>query len=331
MQRLELLKQWLSNTLNQNELVLEPASSDASFRQYFRVTIHNKSYIVMDAPPQQEDVGPFIKITQLFQQAGIHVPQIYAKDIENGFLLLGDLGVEDYLSALNSESAERLYGDAISTLLALQTRCSNNERLPVYDRTMLKKEMMLFSEWYLGHHLGLELTDDEKNVLQQGFSILEASALAQPQLCVHRDYHSRNLMVCAENNPGVLDYQDAVMGPISYDLVSLLKDCYIDWPEVQRYHWVNQYYQKASVAGLLGCDEPQFIEWFDLMGMQRHLKAVGIFARLNYRDGKPNYLNDIPRTLNYLLEMSEKYPQLSDLATFFKPQVTHAHISDVVS
>lgn len=331
MQRLELLKQWLSNTLNQHDLLLEPASSDASFRQYFRVTSRNKSYIVMDAPPPQEDVGPFIKITQLFQQADINVPQLYAEDVENGFLLLGDLGAQDYLSALNGESAERLYGDAISALLTLQARCSNDERLPAYDRAMLQKEMMLFSEWYLGRHLGLELTHSEETVLQQGFSFLETNALVQPQVCVHRDYHSRNLMVCAENNPGVLDYQDAVVGPISYDLVSLLKDCYIDWPEAQRHHWVNQYYQKASSAGLLECDESQFIEWFDLMGMQRHLKAVGIFARLNYRDGKSSYLNDIPRTLNYLLEMAEKYPQFSDIAKFFKPQVTPAHIADVVS
>ena len=331
MQRLELLKQWLGNTLNQSELLLEPASSDASFRQYFRVTSRNKSYIVMDAPPSQEDVGSFIKITHLFQRAGINVPKLYAEDVENGFLLLGDLGLQDYLSALNSESVERLYGDAISALLTLQTHCCNDEHLPAYDRAMLQKEMMLFSEWYLGRHLGLELTHSEQTVLQQVFLLLETNALTQPQLCVHRDYHSRNLMVCAKNNPGVLDYQDAVVGPISYDLVSLLKDCYIDWPEVQRYHWVSQYYQQASSAGLLECDESQFIEWFDLMGMQRHLKAAGIFARLNYRDGKSGYLNDIPRTLNYLLEMAKKYPQFSEMAKFFKPQVPLAHIADVVS
>ncbi len=331
MQRLELLKQWLSNTLSQSELLLEPASSDASFRQYFRVTSRNKSYIVMDAPPSQEDVGPFVKITHLFQQAGINVPKLYAEDVENGFLLLGDLGRQEYLSALNSESVEGLYGDAISALLTLQTRCFNDDNLPIYDRAMLQKEMMLFSEWYLGRHLGLELTRGEQTVLQQSFSLLETNALAQPQVCVHRDYHSRNLMVCTENNPGVLDYQDAVVGPISYDLVSLLKDCYIGWPEAQRYHWVNQYYQQASSAGVLECDESQFIEWFDLMGMQRHLKAVGIFARLNYRDGKSSYLNDIPRTLNYLLEMAKKYPQFSDMVKFFKPQVTPAHSADVVS
>lgn len=331
MQRLELLKQWLHNTLNQHDLLLEPASSDASFRQYFRVTSRNKSYIVMDAPPSQEDVGPFIKITHLFQQAGIHVPKLHAEDVSNGFLLLDDLGMQDYLSALNGESAEKLYGDAISALLTLQAHCSNGERLPVYDRAMLHKEMMLFSEWYLGRHLGLELTCSEQAVLQQGFSLLETNALAQPQVCVHRDYHSRNLMVCTENNPGVLDYQDAVVGPISYDLVSLLKDCYIDWPDAQRYHWLNQYYQQAFSASLLECDESQFIEWFDLMGMQRHLKAVGIFARLNYRDGKSGYLNDIPRTLNYLSEMAEKYPQFADMAKFFSPQSPRDHIADVMN
>ncbi|MCF6218538.1 MAG: phosphotransferase [Gammaproteobacteria bacterium] len=318
MQRFERLNHWLKKSLNESKLILEPVSGDASFRRYFRITASGQSYIVMDAPPSHEEITPFIRITRLFEQAGLNVPQLYAEDIENGFLLLGDLGREDYLSALNDQSANRLYDDAISTLLTLQSACRKDKTLPDYGEQMLQSEMMLFSEWFLGQHLKVELSCSEHDVLQQSFSTLISSALAQPKVCVHRDYHSRNLMVCATHNPGVIDYQDAVMGPISYDLVSLLRDCYIGWPDTQIYSWVHQYYQRAFAAGLLTCDEPQFVKWFDLMGMQRHLKAIGIFARLNYRDGKPNYLDDIPRTFNYLLKMTEKYPQFSEMASVLK-------------
>ncbi len=327
MQRFEQLKQWLKKSLNENDLVLEPVSGDASFRRYFRVTASGQSYVVMDAPPSHEEITPFIRVTRLLERAGINVPQLYAQDIGNGFLLLGDLGREDYLSALNEQSANALYGDAISALLTLQSACSKDKTLPVYDEEMLQSEMMLFYEWFLGQHLKVALSGTEYDVLQQSFALLITNAMAQPQVCVHRDYHSRNLMVCGESSPGVLDYQDAVMGPVSYDLVSLLRDCYIDWPEAQTYGWVNQYYQRAFAAGLLLCDEPQFIEWFDLMGMQRHLKAIGIFARLNYRDGKPNYLEDIPRTFNYLLKMAEKYPQFSEMASVLKSRSVNSHVS----
>ncbi len=328
MQRFEQLNQWLKKSLNENELILEPVAGDASYRRYFRVTASGQRYIVMDAPPSHEEITPFIKITRLFERGGIHVPQLYAEDVENGFLLLGDLGREDYLSALNDQSVNRLYGDAIATLLTLQSACSKDKSLPGYDEQMLQNEMMIFSEWFLAQHLKVELSGSEQDVLQQSFSILKSSALAQPKVCVHRDYHSRNLMVCATNNPGVIDYQDAVIGPISYDLVSLLRDCYIDWPDAQVYGWVNQYYQRAFAAGLLVCDEPQFVKWFDLMGMQRHLKAIGIFARLNYRDGKPNYLRDIPRTFNYLLKMAEKYPPFSEMSNVLKVCSRNSRFAD---
>ena len=318
MQREELLNKWLGEVLEDNDFVIQPASSDASFRRYFRVTQHGDSYIVMDAPPDHEDVRPFIKVDQHFSQAGMNVPTIFAQNIEHGFLLLGDLGSTDYLSALNEESANALYQDAIAALLTLQKNCVNAEAFPPYNSELLQREMMLFVEWFLQKHLALDLTDEQQQIIRHGFAVLEESALQQPQVVVHRDYHSRNLMVCEQQNPGVLDFQDAVVGPVSYDLVSLLKDCYISWPEERVYGWLRHYFEMAYQRGLLQCDERQFIEWFDLMGMQRHLKAIGIFARLNYRDGKPGYLKDIPRTLNYVMQVAQKYPQLADMAKLLK-------------
>ncbi len=311
-QRERLMLGWLEKVLGTSQFGIAPASSDASFRRYFRVTLADKSYIVMDAPPSHEDVRPFIKVTKLFSASGIHVPGLHGEDQENGFLLLDDLGSCDYLSELNNNSVTQLYDDAIETLLTLQHHCVGDQ-LPPYDEELLQREMGLFTEWYLQRHLQLQLSEEELLVLRNSYSLLIENALAQPKVCVHRDYHSRNLMVCDNHNPGVLDYQDAVHGPITYDLVSLLRDCYIRWPISHVYTWVREYHQKAHRRGLLECDERQFIEWFDLMGMQRHLKAVGIFARLYHRDNKPGYLDDIPRTLGYIQEVVDKYPCFSAL------------------
>ncbi len=318
MPRFELLKQWLEQVLQSNNFKIEIASSDASFRQYYRVTQSDKTYIVMDAPPSREDVKPFIRVTNLLEQTGINVPTLYAEDIVNGFLLLGDLGSQDYLQALNNNSADHLYADAIDTIVTLQLNICSNVDLPLYDRKLLMQEMALFQEWFLEQHLAINLSAEDKESLQQAFSLLANSALSQPQAFVHRDYHSRNLMVCSNNNPGVIDYQDAVWGPVSYDLVSLLRDCYIQWPEATLYRWLNNYYQQAHDKGLLECEEQRFIEWFDLMGMQRHLKAIGIFSRLNHRDNKPEYMKDIPRTLGYILSILRKYPQFLPLSRLFE-------------
>lgn len=319
-QRLEQLNHWLQQKLGLGEYQIAPASADASFRRYFRVTIDGVSRIAMDAPPQKEDSRPFVKVGTALHQAGLHVPQILQQDLEQGFLLLSDLGSQPYLDALNAQSVERLYGDALGALAAMQA-CVATDELPPYDEALLQREMALFPEWFLTTHLGLTLSKAEQQLLADTFALLAKSALEQPRVFVHRDYHSRNLMVCS-HNPGILDFQDAVCGPVTYDLVSLLRDCYIAWPREQVEAWVQGYHDIALDHGIIR--EPmreQFLRWFDLMGVQRHLKAIGIFARLNHRDGKPGYLNDIPRTLDYVEEVSARYPELAGFAAFIKERV----------
>jgi len=262
----------------------------------------------MDAPPEQEDCHPFIHVSSLMAGIGLHVPVVLRQDLQQGFLLLTDLGDRVYLSELNTDTVERLYGDALQALLRLQSHGAAD--LPPYDRGLLMNEMELFRQWYLERHLGLQLSEDENATIDAAFTYLADQALQQPRVIVHRDYHSRNLMVSSPN-PGILDFQDAVIGPITYDLVSLLRDCYIAWPRTQVVNWVSQYYRQAQVEGLLeNVSEAQFLNWFDLMGIQRHLKASGIFARLNYRDGKSGYLKDIPRTLGYVIDVGKDYPAL---------------------
>lgn len=308
--RLQQLEQWLS-VLGYDGYQIAPASADASFRRYFRVRYSGESFIVMDAPPEQEDTRPFIRVAELMAEAGLHVPPIRARDIEQGFLLLGDLGDRLYLSVLDAGSVDELYGDALAALLQLQQH-TVPDWLPAYDAPLLMREMALFSDWYLQRHLGLELNATQQDTLRHSFEHLAAVALEQPRVIVHRDYHSRNLMLC-EPNPGVIDFQDAVCGPLTYDLVSLLRDCYIAWPREQVEQWVAAYHQQLRDARLLDAaiDFQTFLRWFDLMGIQRHLKASGIFARLNYRDNKPGYLADIPRTLGYVFEVAADYPELA--------------------
>ena len=323
-ERLERLKHWLENELNFSEYTLNPASADASFRRYFRVAREGESWIVMDAPPHREDSRPFITIAKLFLDAGLNVPEVIDVDLEQGYLLLSDLGSEPYLAALDDSSVDRLYGDALGALVAIQTCRPAQGSLPDYDRNLLLAEQELFREWLLGKHLGITLTAAQSAMCDNVFERLADNALEQPQVCVHRDYHSRNLMVTTRNNPGILDFQDAVTGAVTYDLVSLLRDCYIAWPRERVEDWALGYQELALQSGILREtheDPAQFLRWFDLMGVQRHLKAAGIFARLNHRDGKPGYLADIPRTLGYVTEVAGRYGELAAFGEFVQQAV----------
>ena len=315
--RMQQLRNWLSARLGPVSFELAPASADASFRRYFRVRFKDISHIVMDAPPDKEDCQPFINVAKVFSDLGLNVPAILAADLGRGSLLLTDLGDRQYLDVLNLENADELYGAAFQSLLALQSVGRRQGILPNYNEALLLREMALFRDWYVEKSLGIKLDAVQHNMLEHVFSLLVMSALEQPQVWVHRDYHSRNLMVVEGHNPGILDFQDAVVGPICYDPVSLLRDCYICWPDVLVDGWVKEYYTLAKAQGLLANVPPmKFQRWFDWMGMQRHLKAIGIFSRLAIRDGKPGYLPDIPRTMNYLLKSSSRYPEFRALHTF---------------
>ena len=324
-ERVALLQNWLGRELGLTDFTLEPASGDASFRRYFRLTLPDgTTRIAMDAPPEQEDCRPFVALARAFEAIGLHVPHIYSEDLEQGFLLLSDLGSCLYLDALDDETVGRLYGDALGALAVIQA-CGPREGLPPYDRALLMQEMELFREWLVREQLGLALQEEERLMLDRTFELLIASALEQPRVCVHRDYHSRNLLVTSSPNPGILDFQDAVVGPVTYDLVSLLRDCYIRWPREQVAQWAMNYYLLALQSGVLRVEhEEQFLRWFDLMGVQRHLKAAGIFARLNRRDGKPGYLKDIPRTLGYIVELAPDYTELAELGSFIEQRVLPA-------
>ncbi len=322
-ERFELLQDWLRAGLGWREFTIAPASSDASFRRYFRVGRGGQSHIVMDAPPGKEDCGPFIAIAHAMGELGLNVPRVIEADRARGFLLLTDLGSTQYLPALNEDSVERLYGDALRSLVLLQAAPLAGAALPEYDRALLLREMSLFPEWFLRRHLGLSLDERWQAALDQACAYLVNAALAQPRVWVHRDYHSRNLMVTAPRNPGVLDFQDAVLGPCTYDLVSLLRDCYIRWPRERVLAWARAYLTRVQAAGLLReLEAAQFIEWFELMGVQRHFKAIGIFARLNHRDGKPGYLADIPRTYAYVLEVLPRHAPLRPLQALLEEQVS---------
>ena len=314
--RLVQLADWLSGLITPATLVdsLRPASADASFRRYFRVdTQSGQSLIVMDAPPPQEDVRPFVKVAELFGATGVSVPTILAQDTERGFLLLSDLGSTTYLKQLNPDTAHKLYLDAIDALIQLQVQ-SRAGVLPVYDRELLHRELMLFPDWYVTRHLKATLSDAQNADLNRVFDMLLANNLAQAQVYVHRDYHSRNLMVMDKGNPGILDFQDAVYGPITYDLVSLLRDAYIQWDEELVLDWTIRYWERARKAGLpVSHDVDAFYRDFEFMGLQRHLKVLGIFARLYHRDGKDGYLNDIPLVMDYTRKTAYRYKEFAPL------------------
>jgi N-acetylmuramate 1-kinase len=283
------------------------ASADASFRRYFRVRGDGASYVVMDAPPTHEDCRPFLHVAQLFDAAGAHVPRIYAQDLAHGYLLLEDLGDRTYLPELAPANAGALYGEAFDALINIQL-ASKPGQLPPYDAQRLGSEMMLFTQWYLDKHLGKPATDAQLNTLKSAFDAIIKVNLAEPCVYVHRDFHSRNLMVTAQQSPGIIDFQDAVYGPLTYDLVSLLRDAYIEWPEAQQIDWAIRYWEKARAAGLpVAHDFGDFWRDFELMGLQRHLKVLGIFARLYHRDGKAGYLNDIPLVSRYTRAVLERY------------------------
>lgn len=329
--RLERLEQWLGSVLGFHDFDVVPASVDASFRRYFRVSHGDRTWVAMDAPPDKEDVGPYIEVAGMLAAAGVNAPRVLECNLADGYLLLTDLGSTTYLTELaRGNRVQELYADAISALVAIQANGRGHAPgLPPYDDALLRREMALFPEWFLGRHLQLPLVADEVRMLSDVFDRLSREALAQPRVFVHRDYHSRNLMVCDLDrhgpNPGILDFQDAVFGPVSYDLVSLLRDCYVAWPGPMVVGWVDEFRRQAAAVDLdVGRNEAQFLRWFDLMGVQRHLKAIGIFARLYHRDGKPGYLRDIPRTLNYVFEVSSAYPELGSLGAFIEQRVLPA-------
>ena len=312
-ERLISLRCWLERELGATGFTLEPASGDASFRRYFRVIHHGRSHIAMDAPPGREDIAPFLHVAGLLGALGLHVPEVLAGDEQRGFVLLEDLGSRTYLDALaDGADAGSLYADALAALVQMQSLAADaTGGLPAYDRSLLMREMCLFSDWLCGRHLGMTLGDAGATELEASFAFLADAALGQPRVFVHRDYHSRNLMVCAHRNPGILDFQDAVQGPVTYDLVSLLRDCYVAWPAERVRAWALDYRRQAGSRGIpVGLDEAEYLRWFDLMGVQRHLKAAGIFARLSHRDGKAGYLADVPRTLGYIVEVGPGYPEL---------------------
>lgn len=321
--RLDALNAWLERVLPVPIRSIAPATSDASFRRYFRVTLRGdvalpagggsaRTLIAMDAPPEQEDCKPYIEVARLLAAAGVHVPAIHAQDLSAGFLLLSDLGTRTYRDALDDASAPALYRDAGTALIAWQ--CVSRESvLPLYDEAMLARELALFPDWYVARHLGVALTSSQHATLDAAFRQILDRALAQPRVYVHRDFHSRNLMV-SQPNPGVLDFQGAVYGPISYDLVSLLRDAYIDWSEEQELDWAVRYWERAREAHLPVADDfADFWRDFEWMGVQRHLKIAGIFARLAHRDGKHGYLADLPRVLRYLRRACDRYRALGPL------------------
>lgn len=313
MTRTASLDQWLAHQFAPGTYQYSPASEDASFRRYFRVVIADgRSLIVMDAPPEHEDCRPFVHVARLFAEAGVQVPAILAEDLDNGFLLLSDLGTSTYLQALNDRSAPALYDAATTALVRIQS-ISRAGVLPEYDRALLLRELRLFPDWYLARHLGLTLSAYQQQTLDDAFEAILANNLAQPRVFVHRDYHSRNLMVM-QGGPGILDFQDAVLGPITYDLVSLFKDAYVSWDEQRVLDWTIRYWEKARTAGLhVAADFAGFYRDFEWMGVQRHVKVLGIFARLFHRDGKSGYLNDMPLVMRYLRAACERYAELHPL------------------
>ncbi len=322
--RLALLHDWLTSELGWRPDRVEPASSDASFRRYFRAFRDGATFIVMDAPPQKEDVRPYLKVTRLLEAVGVHVPHVQAADVARGLVLLEDLGSTHYLQRLTAgEDPDKLYGAALASLMAIQTRGREAAReLPPYDRAALMREMALMPDWFCHRHLELELTSAEQAIIEATFEFLIREALAQPTVFVHRDFHSRNLMVLPERSPGIIDFQDALCGPIGYDLVSLLKDCYISWPRDRVVRWVGEYrLLLRSQGGEAGESDAQFLRWFDLVGVQRHIKVLGIFARLWYRDGKAGYLRDLPLTLEYVRDTCDRYAELGGFAGLLRERV----------
>ena len=320
--RLQAMREFCARTLSDDSIAIEPASVDASFRSYWRVTSPAKggSFIAMNAPPGKEALGPWLDVARRLRTAGLNAPQVYADDPHEGFVLMSDLGSRTYLWELNEASADALYTPALDALLVMQTKAST-QGLEPYDESKLVAELELFPTWFLQKHLGLEPNCSGWDRIEAAFTLLIDSALEQPKAFVHRDYHSRNLMIVPGATPGIIDFQDAVVGPVTYDLVSLLRDCYIEWPPERVYAWANAHRDRLVDKGVLKFGELRWKKWFDLMGLQRHLKVLGIFCRLYYRDGKPQFLNDLPLVLKYTLAIAEKNKDLADFAAWLRKKV----------
>ena len=317
-ERFRALEAWLASELGAPPRRIERASTDASFRRYFRVFTDGATRIAMDAPPEREDSSAFVRVARLMREAGVHVPEVLAQDLERGFLLLTDLGTRGYLAALRPDSPDRLppeklLDDATTALVRWQAASRPGE-LPEYDEPLLRRELDLFPEWYLGRHLGMELTAEQREGLEGVFRAVLARNLAERRVYVHRDFMPRNLMVC-EPNPGVLDFQDAVYGPVSYDIACLMRDAFLSWEEERVLDVTIRYWEKARAAGIpVPGDFSEFWRDVEWMGLQRHLKVLGIFARLCYRDGKCAYLEDTPRFIGYVRHAVKRYRELGPLS-----------------
>ncbi len=311
---------WAQSALNDAQFSLESASEDASFRSYWRGSSAGQTWIVMDAPPDKEDTGPWLAMAKRLTDAGLNAPLIKAVDSENGFVLMSDLGTQLFLPALNAETVSGLYGQALDALLHIQAKVSSAD-LPAYDEQRLVTEMELMPTWFFERHLGFTPSCDQWDVIELAFRALIINAEQQAQVFVHRDYHSRNLLLSATGQPGILDFQDAVRGPITYDLASLLRDCYIAWPNEQVEAWVEVYRLNAEAAGLVTGNKAYFLRAFDLMGLQRHIKVLGIFCRLYYRDGKVGYLNDLPLVWQYTQNIGRKYPETAPLIALIEQAI----------
>jgi len=325
--RLQSLERWIAGLPGAPIERISVASADASFRRYFRIHRCDGTQIAMDAPPERESLDAWLRVARILAATGVQVPAVLAVDAEQGFVLAGDLGRQHYLEALSGGAdPEPLYRDAIDALVRMQSGgATAAAELPPYDREQLMRELGLFPEWFVGRHLGLAPDAGERRVMAAAFDWLCDQALAQPEVLVHRDYHSRNLLIGRDRNPGIVDFQDAVRGPVSYDLVSLLKDCYVVWPRKRLLAWLDYYRAQAAAAGIdVGADRDEFLRWFERMGLQRHLKVLGIFARLWHRDGKPGYLADLPRVLEYTLEAATGEPALAQFDAFLRKRVVPA-------
>ncbi|MGE0114025.1 MAG: aminoglycoside phosphotransferase family protein [Steroidobacteraceae bacterium] len=314
--RLETLELWVRQVLGTGQFSMVPASADASFRRYFRIvrtdSQGHETFIAMDAPPDKENIRPFLHVAGLMQAAGVHAPRAVAEDVTNGYLLLTDLGTQTFLDVLNEGNADELFSAAIDALIKWQL-LSRPGVLPPYDEALLRRELSLFPDWFIARHLGISLTDRQQATLTRMFDLIVAANLAQPSVFVHRDYMPRNLMI-SNPNPGVLDFQDAVYGPITYDVASLFRDAFISWPEARIIDWAARYWERARHAGLPVHDDfGAFYRDMEWMGLQRHLKVLGIFARINYRDGKPRYLADTPRFIEYVRHACQRYDDLRPL------------------
>ena len=303
---------WVRETLHDPAATLARASADASFRSYWRATSAGRSWVVMDAPPDKEDIRPWLEVAGRLARAGLHVPEIQAADPVRGFVLMEDLGDRTLLPELREATVDRLYGQALDALLRMQVH-ADAEGLPAYDEPRLVAEMELMPEWLLKRHLGVTPECEQWDVIESAFRLLADNALRQPQVFVHRDFHSRNLLVTAVDSPGIIDFQDAVRGPVTYDLVSLLRDCYIEWPDERVNAWVEEHRLRLVEAGLTTLGPAAFLRAFDLMGLQRHIKVLGIFCRLWYRDGKAGYLQDLPLVWKYTRDVGRRYPETAPM------------------